>query len=48
MVNEVDFYFCSDGTRHDWEYRGKRAQSYRCWHCGITVTKAALKGGTDA
>jgi len=47
---EVNYYFCDKegDPQHEWEYRGRRAQSYRCKVCGIVVTKAALKENTDA
>lgn len=50
MENDValDFRRCPDATRHDWEYLGKALQAYRCNACDLRVSKAALKGATDA
>jgi len=57
MVNNVpqaeieapspDFWFCPDRSPHQWQYRGKN-KGYRCQHCGISVSKEALKAATDA
>jgi len=51
MVNQLevasDLWRCPDGQPHKWEYRGKAAQKYLCFKCLGTVTKAALKEGTD-
>jgi len=33
---------------HEWQYLGKKAQSYRCAVCQVVVTKAHLKAETDA
>ena len=43
----IDYFKCKDGELHDWEYRGKKAQSYRCRRCQVGVTKSALKDATD-
>jgi len=48
----IDARFCATGAhtgeRHDWQYNGKGRQSYTCWNCAITITKAILKEETDA
>ena len=46
-TQEVDYYFCRPGVPHSWDYRGRKAQAYRCRSCGEVVTKTALKGATD-
>lgn len=43
----ADPFQCPNGDPHNWEYRGKRAQTYRCLRCRIEITKAALKEATD-
>ena len=48
---QLDYYRCPEnagGLAHDWIYRGKVAQSYRCRRCGVSVSKTALKEHTDA
>jgi len=44
----IDFYYCPDKKKHQWEYRGRREQKYRCWECALIVTKSQLKEATDA
>ena len=43
----VDYFACKTGELHSWEYRGKKAQAYRCRRCRLEVSKSALKGATD-
>jgi len=46
-----DYWRCAEasgGLAHDWIYRGKMTQSYRCRRCGISVSKVDLKVNTDA
>jgi len=33
---------------HLWAYQGRKAQAYRCVVCQLRVSKADLKGETDA
>jgi len=33
---------------HEWRYLGRLSQTYHCVVCDLRVTKAALKGATDA
>ena len=33
---------------HEWRYLGRKLQSYHCVICDLRVSKAALKGATDA
>jgi len=44
--------FCLTGWRvdapHMLRYNGKVQQTYTCWNCDDTITKAALKAATDA
>lgn len=47
LVTEVDYWRCTDGRLHQWIYRGKVAQSYRCLLCDIVVKKVDLKEATD-
>jgi len=44
----TDFRHCPDGSRHDWDYKGKIAQAYVCRDCDLRVTKRELKEATDA
>jgi len=48
MTSKVDYFKCQPGVQHAWGYMGKKAQEYRCWLCGVRVTKVALKEHTDA
>jgi len=43
----LDYWRCPDGNMHDWIYRGRPSQLYRCRVCDLIVTKAALKEHTD-
>ena len=42
-----DPWSCKDGTPHDFQYRGKDKQEYRCHDCGLFISKAVLKEMTD-
>lgn len=42
-----DPWSCKDGRPHKFEYRGRRAQEYRCSSCGLFVSKSQLKEMTD-
>jgi len=48
-TKKVDYYFCEkDGQpQHDWAYRGRLSQTYRCNVCAVIVTKAALRENTN-
>lgn len=47
-TTQIDYRRCEDGRRHVWEYKGKLAQAYICLDCDLRVSKAGLKGATDA
>jgi len=48
---KVDYWVHGPATNrrpHEWRYLGKVAQMYHCIICQLRVSKAALKGATDA
>ena len=38
----------TDKRPHEWRYLGRVAQAYQCGVCQLRVSKADLKGATDA
>jgi len=45
---EISFFICPNGDPHDFEYRGRVAQAYRCKRCQVVISKSDLKAATDA
>lgn len=44
---DLNYFTCPSGDPHDWDYRGRVAQSYRCRRCQMLVSKVRLKKETD-
>ena len=47
QLSSVNYFTCPAGDPHMWDYRGRRAQAYRCRRCQLVVSKATLKEETD-
>jgi len=50
-AEEINYWTHGTGAGqrpHEWRYLGRKAQGYHCTVCQLRVSKADLKGATDA